>query len=74
LLTLPYVVAFQAVKIGADLMCVCSFGIFGFKEGSGLLERATVCQFVSSLFRSLCSVKLGFVSEEDLEENEEILL
>jgi hypothetical protein len=40
----------------------------------GYLELVTVCQFVNSLFRSLGSVELGFVSEEDLEEGEEIEL
>jgi len=48
--------------------------MFRFKEGYGFLEYATVCQFVGSLFRSLGSVELGFVSEEDLEEGEEIEL
>ena len=72
LFTLPYVIYFQAVKIGDDMMCVYNVGLFEFKGGSGYLERATVCQFVNSLFRSLGSVELGFVSEEDLEKGEEI--
>jgi hypothetical protein len=38
-----------------------------FKDGSGYLERATVCQLVNSLFRSLGSVDLGFIPEEELE-------
>ena len=74
LFTLPYVIYFQAVKISDDLMCVYNVGLFDFKDGSGYLERATVCQFVNSLFRSLGSVELGFVSEEDLEKGEEIQL
>ena len=72
LFTIPHVIFFQAVKVGDDLMCVYNVGMFGFKEGSGYLERATFCQFVNSLFRSLGSVKLGFVSEQDLEKGEEI--
>jgi hypothetical protein len=72
LFTIPYVVAFQAVKVGDDLMCVYNVGIFEFKDGSGYLERVTVCHFVNSLFRSLGSVELGFVSEEDLGKGEEI--
>ena len=48
--------------------------MFGFKEGFGYIEFVTVCQFVNSLFRSLGSVKLGFVSEENLEKGEEIQL
>jgi len=74
LFTLPYVIYFQAVKIGEDLMCVYNVGLFDLKDDSGYLERATVCQFVNSLFRSLGSVELGFVSEEDLENGEEIQL
>ena len=55
-----------------DLMCVYNVGIFEFRDGSGYLEHVTVCQFVNSLFRGLGSVELGFVTEDDLEEGEEI--
>jgi len=72
LFTIPYVIAFQAVKVDVDLMCVYNVGMFEFKEGVGYLERVTVCQFAGSLFRSLGSIPLGFVSEEDLEKGEEI--
>jgi hypothetical protein len=72
LFTIPYVIFFQAVKVYDDLICVYNVGMLGFKEGSGYLERVTVCQFVDSLFRSLGSVELRFVSEEDLDEGEEI--
>lgn len=64
----------QNVKVGDDLMCVYNVGMFEFKDSSGYLERVTVCHFVNSLFRGLCSVELGFVSEEDLEKGEEIQL
>lgn len=74
LFTIPYVIYFQAVKISDGLMCVYNVGLFDFKDGSGYLECATVCQFVDSLFRGLGSVELGFVSEEDLEKGEEIQL
>ena len=74
LFTIPYVIFFQAVKVGDDLMCVYNVGMFGFKEGFGYLEFVTVCQFVASLFRSIGVVELGFVSEEDLEKGEEIQL
>jgi hypothetical protein len=74
LFTIPYVVAFQAVKVGDGLMCVYNVGMFEFKDGFGYLELVTVCQFVNSLFRDLGSVKLGFVSEEDLEKGEEVEL
>jgi hypothetical protein len=72
LFTLPYVIAFQAVKVGDDLMCVYTVGMFSFREGSGYLGCLTVCQFVDSLFRSLGSMELGFVAEEELEKGEEI--
>jgi hypothetical protein len=74
LFTIPYVIYFQAVKVGDDLMCVYSVAMFDFKEGFGYLEFVTVCHFVNSLFRDLGSVELGFVSEEDLEKGEEIQL
>jgi hypothetical protein len=74
LFTIPYVVFFQAVKVGDYLMCVYNVGIFDFKDGFGYLELVTVCQLVSSLFRNLGSFELGFVSEEDLENGEEIQL
>jgi hypothetical protein len=51
LFTIPYVVAFQAVKVSDDVMCVYNVGMFEFKDGSGYLERITVCQFVNSLQR-----------------------
>jgi len=74
LFAIPYVIAFQAVKIGDDLMCVYNVGLFKFKDGSGFLESAVICQLVDSLFRSLGFVELGFVSEEELEKGEEIVI
>jgi hypothetical protein len=74
LFTIPFVILFQAVKVDDDLMCVYNVGMFGFKEDFGYLECVTICQFVNSLFRSLGSVELGFVFEEDLEKDEEIQL
>ena len=74
LFTIPYVIYFQAVKIGDDLIGVYNVGMFSYKEGCGYLELVTVCQSVNILFRTLGSVELGFVSEEDLEKGEEIQL
>ena len=48
--------------------------ILSFKDGFGYLMCVTVCQFVNCLFRGLGSIKLGFVSEEELESGEEIQL
>ena len=72
LFDIPHVLYFQAVKVADDIMCVYSVGIFKFKDGFGFPELATVCQFVNSLFRVLGHVELGFVSEEELEKEEEI--
>ena len=74
LFTIPYVINFQAVKIGDDLIGVYNVGMFSFKDGFGYLMCVTVCQFVNCLFRGLGSIKLGFVSEEELESGEEIQL
>jgi hypothetical protein len=74
LFTIPYVIFFQAVKVGDDLIGAYNVGIFDFKDGSGYLELITICQFVNSLFRSLGSIPLGFVSEENLEKGEEIII
>ena len=57
----------EACAFSADCIYEASFDF-------GYLERATVCQFVNSLFRSLGDVGLSFVSEEDLENGEEIQL
>jgi hypothetical protein len=72
LFTLPHIVYCQAVKVGDDMMVVYSVGMFEFKDGFGYLEFVTVCQFINSLIRDLGSVELGFVSEEELENGEEI--
>jgi hypothetical protein len=71
LFEIPHVVYFQAVKVGDDVMCVYTVGMFEFKDGFGFPELVTVCQFVHSLLRVLGHVELGFVTEEDLEKEEE---
>lgn len=53
-------------------MCVYYVGVFSHEEGSGYLEIIATCYFVNSLFRSLGSIPLGFIPEEDLSEGEEI--
>jgi hypothetical protein len=72
LFIIPYVIYFQAVKIGVDLIGVYNLGMLSFKDGFGYLELVTVCQFVDNLFRDLGTTELGFVCEEDFEEGEEI--
>jgi hypothetical protein len=60
------------VKIGDQTLGVYSVGTFNFKEYFVYLELTTICQFISSLFKGLASIKLGFVSEGDLESGEKI--
>lgn len=72
LFDIPHVLYFQAVKIGEDAMCVYSVGVFEFENGLGFPELVTLCLFMNSLFRVLGHVELGFVSEEGLENGEEI--
>jgi hypothetical protein len=72
LFTIPYVIAFQAVKLNDDIMCVYSIGLFDSKDGSSFGESIMVCNFVNSLFRSLSSIPIGVVSEADLTVGEEV--
>jgi hypothetical protein len=72
LFSIPYVLYFQAVKVSEDLMCVYNVSLFEIQEDSAFPELATVCQFVNGLFRSLGSVELGFVSEQELDRDEEV--
>jgi len=72
LFTLPYVIEFQAVKVADNLMCVYNVSIFGFRENLGYAINVTVCHFVDSLFRELCSINLGFVSEKHFDEGDEL--
>ena len=71
LFALPHTIYFQAVKISDDLLCVYWVSIFEYKEEMGYLESVAICQLVGCLFRSQCSVELGLISEEDLEQDEE---
>ncbi len=70
----PYVIFSQAVKVCDDIVCVYSVGIFEFKDALGFPELTTVCLFTDSLFRVLSQVELGFVSEEDWEDDDEVFL
>jgi len=72
LFEIPHVIYFQAVKIADDILCIYSVGMFEFKDGVGFPELVTICQFVNVPFRVLGHIELGFVSEEDLEKDEEI--
>ena len=74
LFKLSHIIFFCAVKIGDYLMCVYNVGLFGFKDGYDSREHATICYFGNSLFRTLGSVELGFVSEEELDDGEELQL
>jgi hypothetical protein len=56
------------------MICVYHVSYFDFKEGRSYFERVTICHLNGVLFRSLASLVIGFVSEEDLEKGEEIQL
>jgi hypothetical protein len=71
LYSIPYVLYFQAVKVGEDLMCVYNVSMFEHKEGSGHLKSVHVCQFANSLFRSLSLIELGLVLDKEIGEGEE---
>ena len=71
LFTLPHTIYFQAVKIGDDLIGVYWISIFDYKKDFGYFERVVICQLVGCLFRSRCSVELGFIAERDLDNSEE---
>jgi hypothetical protein len=53
LFAIPHVMAFQAVKVAEDMICVYNVSYFDFKEDRGYFERVTVCQLNGVLFRSL---------------------
>lgn len=72
LFSLPYVIAFQATKVSKELICVYNIGLFNFKKDRGHGEYVTTCMFVKCLFRSLGSVQIAFIPEDDLWIAEEI--
>ena len=72
LFSLPHVIAFQAIKVSADLLIVYNVGIFDFKKDRGHGEYVTTCLFINGYFRSLGSVQIAFIPEDSLWANEEI--
>jgi hypothetical protein len=72
LFTLPHVIAFQAVKVSEELICVYNVGLFDFNKDRGHGEYVTTCMLVNGLFRSLGSVQIAFIPEDSLWEGEEI--
>ena len=72
LFSLPHVIAFQAAKVSEELLFVYNVGLFEFKKDRGHGEYITTCLFAGGCFRSLGSVRIAFIPEGDLWENEEI--
>jgi hypothetical protein len=72
LFEIPHVIAFQAIKVSEELACVYNIGLFDSKKDIGHGEYLTICLFVNGLSRSLGSIQIAFVPEDDLWENEEI--
>jgi hypothetical protein len=46
--------------------------MFDYRKDFGYLETVAICQLVGCWFRSQCSLELGFVCEEDLEQDDEL--
>jgi hypothetical protein len=73
LFNLPHVIAFQAVKVSDELVCVYNIGLFDFGKDKGHDEFITTCIFVDGYIRSVDSIQIAFIPEGDLWENEEII-
>lgn len=71
LITIPYKITLQVIKINDDLAGVYHVSVFGFRNGLGYLEHLAIYQFVSSMFKRLCSEAIGFVPEENFVASEE---
>jgi hypothetical protein len=72
LFSLPHVIAFQAIKISEELVCVYNVGLFESKRDKGHGEFVTICWFVNGSLRSVGSVQIAFIPEGNFYENEEI--
>ena len=71
LFSLPHVIAFQAVKVSEELVCIYNIALFDFKKDKGHGEYLTTCIFNDGSFKSLDFMRLGFVQEFDLWEIDE---
>jgi hypothetical protein len=67
-----HVVAFQAVKVSEELVCIHNIALFDFKKGRGHGVYLTTCLFTDGLLRVLDFMRLGFVQEFDLWDVDEI--
>jgi hypothetical protein len=73
LLTLPHVIAFQAVKVSDELTCVYNVWLFDYHiRDRGHGELLTFALFVNGMFQILGSIQIAFIPDGDLWENEEI--
>ncbi len=72
LITIPYAITLQAVKISDDLAGVYHISVFGFRNGLGYLERLAIYQFANSLFNRVSLAEIGFIPEENFVAYEEI--
>ena len=72
LITIPYAITLQVVKISDDLAGVYNVSVFGFRNGLGYLEHLTIYQFFNSMCKRLSSAEIGFILEENFVAYEEI--
>jgi hypothetical protein len=73
LFNLPHVIAFQAVKVSDELVCVYNIGLFDHHiRDRGHGEFVTFALFVNGTFQIFDSIQIAFIPEGDLWENEEI--
>jgi hypothetical protein len=71
LFSLPQVIAFQAIKVSEELVCIHNIALFDFKKDKGHGEYLTTCIFNGGFFKSLDFMRLGLVQEFDLLEVDE---
>jgi hypothetical protein len=72
LFELPHIIAFQAVKVSDELVCVYNVGLFDSKKAAGHGEFLTTCMFLGGHLRSLGSTQIGYVPDDSFWEAEEI--
>ncbi len=74
LFNLPHVIAFQAVKVSNELVCVYNVGLFDYhNRGRGHGEFVTLALFANEVFQILDSIHIAFIPDGDLWANEEII-
>jgi hypothetical protein len=66
LFSLTHVIAFQAVKVSEELVCIYNIALFDFNKDRAHGEYLATCLFFGGFFKSIDFIRLGFVQEFDL--------